>query len=172
MNTDQVTSLVARTDQRGRDLRTFLIAEIVGNNITVEELRQAVGVKRARWYGNGHRGRYESDDFPDPSELHSLAAFYRLGDGGYIQLLVEFGWMINDGDCHVGYSSGDTLAPLIGSPEPISDDVEESTNELLQEVREEIIEELTEDVRETLGDLADRITKLEQDDEFRDSPPA
>lgn len=86
---------MVRTDRRGRAFKTFLIAEIVGSDITVEELRQAIGVKRSRWYGDGTpgSGRSEADDFPDPNELRSLSEHYKLGDDGWLNLLVEFGWM-------------------------------------------------------------------------------
>jgi hypothetical protein len=83
-----------RTDRRGRTLKTFLVAEIVGTDITVEQLRQAIGVKRSRWYGDGTSGgRAEAPDFPDPNELLHLAKHYQLGEDGWLNLLVEFGWL-------------------------------------------------------------------------------
>lgn len=84
---------MVRTDQRGRALKTFLTAEIVAGDITVEKLRQAVGVKRSRWYGDGGSGRVDAPDFPDPNELLHLAQHYDLGDDGWLNLLVEFGWL-------------------------------------------------------------------------------
>jgi hypothetical protein len=80
-------------DRRGRALKTFLVAEIVGADITVEELREAVDVKRSRWYGDGSPGRAEAEDFPDPNELLHLAQHYELGEDGWLNLLVEFGWL-------------------------------------------------------------------------------
>lgn len=86
---------VARTDRRGRGLKTFLIAEITGRDVTVEEMRQAVGVKRSRWYGDAENntGRAEADNFPDPVELLSVANHFSLGQDGWLNLLVEFGWL-------------------------------------------------------------------------------
>jgi hypothetical protein len=85
---------MARTDRRGRGLKTFLIAEITGQDITVEEMRQAVGVKRSRWYGDAdNAGRAEADNFPDPVELLSVADHFNLGQNGWLNLMIEFGWL-------------------------------------------------------------------------------
>lgn len=85
---------MGRTDRRGRVLKTFLAAEIVGKDVTVEQLREAVGVKRSRWYGDASTpGRSHAADFPDPNELYHLAERYQLGDDGWLNLLVEFGWL-------------------------------------------------------------------------------
>ena len=82
-----------RTDRRGRGLKAFLVAEITGRDITVEEMRQAVNVKRSRWYGGDSPGRAEADNFPDPVELLSLADYFNLEQHGWLNLMVEFGWL-------------------------------------------------------------------------------
>lgn len=85
---------MGRTDRRGRVLKTFLGAEIVGTDITVEQLREAVGVKRSRWYGDATTpGRFDAPDFPDPNELYHLAAYYELDEEDWLNLMVEFSWL-------------------------------------------------------------------------------
>ena len=85
---------MARTDKRGRSLKTFLIAEITGQDITVEEIREAVGIKRTRWYGDADNpGRAVAEDFPDAMELRSLAQYFNLGENGWVNLMVEFDWL-------------------------------------------------------------------------------
>jgi hypothetical protein len=85
---------VARTDRRGRPLKAFLQAEIVGTDVTVEEMRRACGLTRASYYGEpSGSGRGFADNFPNSEELRQLADYYQLGDDGWVKLLVEFGWL-------------------------------------------------------------------------------
>jgi len=85
---------MTRTDRRGRGLKAFLVAEITGQDVTVEEMLNAVGVKRSRWYGDSDNpGRVGADDFPDAVELYSVANYYSLGQSGWLNLLIEFGWL-------------------------------------------------------------------------------
>jgi hypothetical protein len=108
---------MARTDRRGRGLKTFLTAEITGQDITVEEMRQAVGVKRSRWYGDAaeNTGRAEASDFPDAMELRSLAAHFNLGQTGWLNLLVEFGWL----DPLPGHPGFSTSSSNNGATQPL-----------------------------------------------------
>jgi hypothetical protein len=85
---------VARTDRRNRPLKAFLQAEIVGTDVTVEEVRKACGLTRASYYGEpSGTGRGFADDFPNSEELRQVSAYYQLGDNGWVSLLVEFGWL-------------------------------------------------------------------------------
>jgi hypothetical protein len=85
---------VARTDRRDRPLKAFLQAEIVGADLTVEEVRKACGLTRASYYGEpSGTGRGFADDFPNSEELRQVAQYYQLGDNGWVSLLVEFGWL-------------------------------------------------------------------------------
>jgi hypothetical protein len=85
---------VARNDRRDRSLKAFLQAEIVGGDVTVEEVRKACGLTRASYYGEpSGTGRGFADDFPNSEELRRVAEYYQLGDNGWISLLVEFGWL-------------------------------------------------------------------------------
>lgn len=103
---------MARTDKRGRSLRAFLIAEIVGDDIPVEQVREAVGVKRSRWYGDREgSGRVDAEDFPNSEELRSVANYYGLGEDGWLNLLAEFGWL-NPGQSYPGYTGGSPRSPL------------------------------------------------------------
>jgi hypothetical protein len=82
------------TDRRGRPLKAFLQAEIVGADVTVEQVRAACGLTRATYYGEpSGTGRGFADDFPNSEELRRLAEHYELGDNGWVSLLVEFGWL-------------------------------------------------------------------------------
>lgn len=99
---------VARTDRRGRGLRAFLIAKIVGDVVTVEQVREATGVKRTRWYGSDDNpGRSEAEDFPDAMELYQVANYFNLGQDGWLNLLAEFGW-IDPREDIPGYTGGET----------------------------------------------------------------
>jgi hypothetical protein len=85
---------MARTDRRGRPLKAFLQAEIVGADLTIEEMRRACGLTRASYYGEpSGTGRGFDDSFPNSEELRQLAEYYKLGDNGWVSLLVEFGWL-------------------------------------------------------------------------------
>ena len=87
-------SNMARTDRRGRPLKAFLQAEIVGADVTIEQVRTACGLTRASYYGEpSGTGRGFADDFPNSEELRQVAQYYELGDNGWVSLLVEFGWL-------------------------------------------------------------------------------
>lgn len=86
--------LMPRKDRRGRGLKAFLVAEIVGDDVTIEQMQEATGVKRSRWYGDSDTvGRADADDFPNANELYSVAEYYDIGEDGWLNLLVEFGWL-------------------------------------------------------------------------------
>jgi hypothetical protein len=85
---------MTRTDRRGRPLKAFLQAEIAGVDVTIEEMRRACGLTRASYYGEpSGSGRGFDDSFPNSEELRQIAEFYKLGDNGWVSLLVEFGWL-------------------------------------------------------------------------------
>lgn len=85
---------MTRTDRRGRPLKAFLQAEIVGADVTIEQIRTACGLTRASYYGEpSGTGRGFADDFPNSGELRQVAQYYELGDDGWVSLLVEFGWL-------------------------------------------------------------------------------
>ncbi len=85
---------MTRTDRRGRPLKAFLQAEIVGADVTIEQVRTACGLTRASYYGEpSGTGRGFADDFPNSEELRQVAQYYELGDNGWVSLLVEFGWL-------------------------------------------------------------------------------
>lgn len=85
---------MTRLDRRGRPLKAFLQAEIVGSDITIEEVRRACGLTRASYYGEpSGTGRGFDDSFPNSEELRQVAEYYKLGDNGWVSLLVEFGWL-------------------------------------------------------------------------------
>ncbi len=69
-------------------------AEIVGGDVTVEEVRKACGLTRASYYGEpSGTGRGSADDFLNSEELRKVAQYYQLEDNSWISLLVEFGWL-------------------------------------------------------------------------------
>ncbi len=69
-------------------------AEIVGTDVTIEEVRRACGLTRASYYGEpSGTGRGFADNFPNSEELRQVAEYYKLGDNGWVSLLVEFGWL-------------------------------------------------------------------------------
>jgi hypothetical protein len=85
---------MTRADRRGRPLKAFLQAEIVGADVTIEEVRRACGLTRASYYGEpSGTGRGFADNFPNSEELRQVAEYYKLGDNGWVSLLVEFGWL-------------------------------------------------------------------------------
>jgi hypothetical protein len=85
---------MTRLDRRGRPLKAFLQAEIVGSDLTIEEVRRACGLTRASYYGEpSGSGRGFADNFPNSEELRQVAEYYKLGDNGWVSLLVEFGWL-------------------------------------------------------------------------------
>jgi hypothetical protein len=68
--------------------------EIAGSDLTIEEVRRACGLTRASYYGEpSGSGRGFADSFPNSEELRQVADYYKLGDNGWVSLLVEFGWL-------------------------------------------------------------------------------
>jgi hypothetical protein len=85
---------MTRTDRRGRPLKAFLQAEIAGADVTIEEMRKACGLTRASYYGEpSGTGRGFDNSFPNSEELRQVAEHYKLGENGWVSLLVEFGWL-------------------------------------------------------------------------------
>ena len=85
---------MTRTDRRGRPLKAFLQAEIAGADVTIEEMRRACGLTRASYYGEpSGSGRGFDESFPNSEELRQISEYYKLGDNGWVSLLVEFGWL-------------------------------------------------------------------------------
>src|ERR1700760_643579 len=85
---------MTRSDRRGRPLKAFLQAEIAGADVTIEEMRKACGLTRSSYYGEpSGTGRGFDDSFPNSEELRQVAEYYKLGDNGWVSLLVEFGWL-------------------------------------------------------------------------------
>ena len=85
---------MTRTDRRGRPLKAFLQAEIASADVTIEEMRSACGLTRASYYGEpSGTGRGFDDSFPNSEELRQVAEYYKLGENGWVSLLVEFGWL-------------------------------------------------------------------------------
>ena len=85
---------MTRTDRRGRPLKAFLQAEIAGADVTIEEMRKACGLTRSSYYGEpSGTGRGFDDSFPNSEELRQVAEYYKLGENGWVSLLVEFGWL-------------------------------------------------------------------------------
>lgn len=100
-----------RTDRRGRDLKTFLQAEIVGGDVRVTEVHEAAGLSPFQYRGdNRTTGRRDAEDFPNAEELRQIAAYYQLGDDGYINLQVEFG-IIGPQPGFPGFTGGAESAP-------------------------------------------------------------
>lgn len=64
-----------RTNAAGWELRRLLEATL-NRDITVEQLRDACGVTKGRWYGSG--GRANADDFPDAEEARRAAHAFGL----------------------------------------------------------------------------------------------
>lgn len=105
---------MARSDRRGRTLKAFLQAEIVGTDVTVEEVRKASGLTRASYYGEpSGTGRGFAENFPNSEELRQIAEYYQLGEEGWVSLLVEFGWLTpRPGDVRTPFTAAiDAAAP-------------------------------------------------------------
>lgn len=64
-----------RTNAAGWGLKRLLEATL-NRDITVEQLRDACGVTKGRWYGEG--GRANADDFPDAEEARRAAHAFGL----------------------------------------------------------------------------------------------
>ena len=109
---------MTRTDRRGRPLKAFLQAEIAGADVTIEEMRRACGLTRASYYGEpSGTGRGFDENFPNSEELRQVAEYYKLGDNGWVSLLVEFGWLEPvPGTLRLPYTdrAEQSLAPQIG----------------------------------------------------------
>lgn len=86
---------MTRTDRKGRNIKLLIEAEIVGEQITVEDLYVACDITKSKYYGDpskGVAGRAEAEDFPNPLELRNVAEHYQLSSLDFLNLLVEFGW--------------------------------------------------------------------------------
>ncbi len=109
---------MTRTDRRGRPLKAFLQAEIAGADVTIEEMRRACGLTRASYYGEpSGTGRGFAENFPNSEELRKVAEYYKLGDNGWVSLLVEFGWLEPvPGTLRLPYTdrAEQSLAPQVG----------------------------------------------------------
>jgi len=66
---------VPRTNAAGWGLKRLLEATL-NRDITVEQLRDACGVTKGRWYGGA--GRANADDFPDAEEARRAAHAFGL----------------------------------------------------------------------------------------------
>ena len=109
---------MTRADRRGRPLKAFLQAEIVGADVTIEQVRTACGLTRASYYGEpSGTGRGFADDFPNSEELRRLAQYYELGDNGWVSLLVEFGWLEPlPGTLRMPFTAADNKTERFGRP--------------------------------------------------------
>jgi hypothetical protein len=109
---------MTRADRRGRPLKAFLQAEIVGGDVTIEQVRTACGLTRASYYGEpSGTGRGFADDFPNSEELRRLAGYYELGDNGWVSLLVEFGWLEPlPGTLRMPFTAVDNTTEQLGRP--------------------------------------------------------
>lgn len=91
-------------------MKQFLQAEILARDMTIEELYEACALTKGQFYGEGSgAGRRFADDFPNTEELRHVADRYQLGDDGYLNLLVEFGWLDPRPDAP-GYTGAAPLA--------------------------------------------------------------
>ncbi|MFD6197226.1 hypothetical protein ACFWE3_11030 [Mycobacteriaceae bacterium NPDC060252] len=101
---------MTRTDRRGRELKQFLQAEILRQDISIDDLYTACGLSKAQWYGvSSGTGRRSAEDFPNTEELRRVAERFELGDDGYLNLLVEFSWLEPRADAP-GFSHGPVIA--------------------------------------------------------------
>src|ERR1700744_3251628 len=109
---------MTRLDRRGRPLKAFLQAEIVGSDLTIEEVRGACGLTRASYYGEpSGSGRGFDDSFPNSEELRQVAEYYKLGDNGWVSLLVEFGWLEPlPGTPRMPFTAADNTTEGLGRP--------------------------------------------------------
>ncbi|CQD04907.1 hypothetical protein BN000_00944 [Mycobacterium europaeum] len=94
-----------RTNAAGWGLRRLLEATL-NRDITVEQLRDACGVTKGRWYGPA--GRANADDFPDAEEARRAAHAFGLSA---TWLQVELG-LITPEDVHGALGDGQSLDPF------------------------------------------------------------
>ncbi|MHA7650182.1 hypothetical protein ACX9NE_11665 [Mycobacterium sp. ML4] len=92
-----------RTNAAGWGLKRLLEATL-NRDITVEQLRDACGVTKGRWYGGV--GRANADDFPDAEEARRAAHTFGLSA---TWLQVELGLITPE----------DVREALSGSPQPL-----------------------------------------------------
>src|ERR1700733_9745759 len=70
----QLSYMTTRTDRRDRPLKAFLQAEIVGADVTIEQVRTACGLTRASYYGEpSGTGRGFAQAFPNLEGLRQVA---------------------------------------------------------------------------------------------------
>lgn len=100
---------MTRTDRKGWNIKLFIEAEIIGEQITVEDLYVACDITKSKYYGDpskGVAGRAEAEDFPNPLELRNVAEYYQLSSLDFLNLLVEFGWGPVIPDILEGFAKG------------------------------------------------------------------
>ncbi len=94
-----------RTNAAGWGLKRLLEATL-NRDITVEQLRDACGVTKGRWYGGA--GRANADDFPDAEEARRAAHAFGLSA---TWLQVELG-LITPADVREALSESQSLDPF------------------------------------------------------------
>ncbi|OBH95549.1 hypothetical protein [Mycobacterium sp. E2733] len=94
-----------RTNAAGWGLKRLLEATL-NRDITVEQLRDACGVTKGRWYGGA--GRANADDFPDAEEARRAAHAFGLSA---TWLQVELG-LITPEDVQAVLGDGQSLDPF------------------------------------------------------------
>ncbi len=94
-----------RTNSAGWGLKRLLEATL-NRDITVEELRDACGVTKGRWYGGS--GRANADDFPDAEEARRAARAFGLSA---TWLQVELG-LITLSDVQEALAESSSLGPF------------------------------------------------------------
>jgi hypothetical protein len=96
---------MTRTNAAGWGLRRLLEATL-NRDITVEQLRDACGVTKGRWYGDA--GRANADDFPDAEEARRAAHAFGLSA---TWLQVELGLITLD-DVRHALTEPNSLGPF------------------------------------------------------------
>ena len=96
---------MARTNPAGWGLKRLLEATL-NRDITVEQLRDACGVTKGRWYGEA--GRANAEDFPDAEEARRAAHAFGLSA---TWLQVELGLITLD-DVREALAAPDSLDPF------------------------------------------------------------
>jgi hypothetical protein len=94
-----------RTNAAGWGLKRLLEATL-NRDITIEQLRDACGVTKGRWYGGV--GRATADDFPDAEEARRAARAFGLSA---TWLQVELGLITLD-DVREALDASPALAPF------------------------------------------------------------
>lgn len=100
---------MTRTDPDGRDFQLW-IEGVLCRKISVEELRTACGLTKARYYGEPRKdrtGRREKDDFPDAEEIRLAAEYFGFNQ---LRAMADFG-LLAAGDVAEYVSDGDPMPP-------------------------------------------------------------